>query len=148
MAAVGVIYASDRIGRLCEGVVSCELDAVIDKADILSLHCPLTARNEAMINRKTISRMRDGAILINTARGGLVDEAALLDALRTGKLKSVALDSFCSESLSPTSPLMTHPSVIMTPHVAGITADSYINMGVSAARGVLSALEYVEPVKV
>ncbi|OWW22919.1 NAD(P)-dependent oxidoreductase, partial [Noviherbaspirillum denitrificans] len=83
-----------------EGVRLCELDELYAVSHVVSLHCPLTERNRKMINRESLAKMRDGAILVNTARGGLVDEEAAAEALKSGKLRSAGLDSFASEPIA------------------------------------------------
>jgi D-3-phosphoglycerate dehydrogenase len=121
-------------------VTICELNTVLAEADVLSLHCPLTAGNRKMINRETLASMHDGAILINTARGGLVDQTALLEAIQAGKLRAAGLDTFESEPLSSSHIFRGIPNVILTPHVGGVTSDAYVSMGTAAARNVLQAL--------
>ena len=126
------------------GVTLTELDKVISDSDVLSLNCPLTAENRNMINRDSIARMKSGAILVNTARGGLVDETALLEAVKSGKLRSVGLDSFQVEPM--TAPHIFHGAsdVILTPHTGGVTSDAYVSMGTAAARNILAVLAETE----
>ncbi len=122
-------------------IVMTTLPELLQAADIVSLHCPLTADNRRMINRETLSRMRHGAILVNTARGGLVDEAAVRDALESGCLCAAALDSFENEPPPPEHLLRNVTNLVMTPHVGGVTRDAYVNMGVAAARNILAELQ-------
>lgn len=122
-------------------IVMTTLPELLQAADIVSLHCPLTADNRRMINRETLSRMRHGAILVNTARGGLVDEAAVRDALESGCLRAAALDSFETEPPPPEHLLRNVTNLVMTPHIGGVTQDAYINMGVAAARNILAELQ-------
>lgn len=122
------------------GVERSELDDVIAASDVLSLHCPLTAQNANMINARTLSAMRQGAILVNTARGGLIDEAALADALRSGRLRAAGLDSFQVEPYAGGHEFSSLPDAILTPHVAGVTEDAYVGMGTAAANNVLDEL--------
>lgn len=95
-----------------------ELEELLAEADIVTLHCPLTGDNEKLINEETIAKMKDGARLINTARGGLVDEQALVAALNSGKLSGAALDVISEEPMSKDSPLPGTRNLIVTPHIA------------------------------
>ena len=100
------------------------LEKLLATADIISLHCPLTAENTGMINADTISKMKDGAILINTARGPLVDEAAIAAALESGKLRGFACDVISAEPMAQTNPLKSAPNCIVTPHMAWAPIES------------------------
>lgn len=122
------------------GVTLLPLAEILGEADILSLHCPLTEANRQMINAGTLATMRDGAIIINTARGGLIDEAALIAALKSGKLRAAGLDSFAVEPLENSTRFHDLPGLILSPHIGGVSAEAYIRMGVEAARNVLSSL--------
>lgn len=135
-----VIAFDPYASKAPSGVTLGDLDAVIANSDVLSLNCPLTADNRNMINRDTLAKMKDGAILVNTARGGLIDEAALLEAVKSGKLRAVGLDSFQVEPM--TAPHIFHgvPNIILTPHTGGVTSDAYVSMGTAAARNILSVL--------
>ena len=95
-----------------------DLDTLLAKSDVISLHCPLTADNAAFINESTIAKMKDGAILLNTARGGLINEQALANALKSGKLRGAAVDVVSAEPISPSNPLLSAPNCILTPHMA------------------------------
>ncbi len=95
-----------------------ELDELYAKADIVSLHCPLTAENTGMINKETIARMKDGVIILNTARGGLINEADLREALLSGKVYAAASDVTCKEPINADSPLLGVDNMIITPHIA------------------------------
>ena len=94
------------------------LDELLATADVISLHCPLTAENTGMIGAENIAKMKDGAILINTARGPLVDEAALAAALESGKLRGAACDVISAEPMKADNPLKNPPNCIVTPHMA------------------------------
>ena len=122
------------------GIESVTLEQLFASADVVSLHCPLTAQNANMINATSLASMRDGAIVVNTARGGLIDEAALADALRSGKLRGAGLDSFQVEPFTPGHAFVGLPNVVLTPHVGGVTADAYIGMGTGAAQNILDEL--------
>lgn len=100
------------------------LEAVLRTADIVSLHLPLTAETRRLIDAERLARMKPGAILINTARGGLIDETALLDALERGHLRGAGLDVFDPEPPPPDHPLLRRDDVVATPHIAGVTSAS------------------------
>lgn len=116
-------------------------EAVLAEADIISLHCPLTEKTRNLINADTIARMKAGVHLINTARGGLIDEAALEAALRDGRIRGAALDVFETEPPATDHPLFALENVIVTTHVAGVSDNSSINMGMDSAKNVLAVLE-------
>lgn len=101
-----------------------ELSTLLRESDIVSLHCPLSQENQELINANSIAKMKDGAILINTARGGLVNEADVADALRTGKLRGAAVDVVSQEPMSENNPLLTAPNCIITPHIAWAPIES------------------------
>jgi len=124
-----------------DGVTLLPLADVIAGADVLSLHCPLTKDNANMLDARSLATMRPGAIVVNTARGGLVDEAALAAALDSGALLAAGLDSFQVEPFQPGHPFAGSAKVILSPHVGGVTSDAYVGMGVAAARNVLAVLE-------
>jgi glycerate dehydrogenase len=100
------------------------LDELLANSDIITLHCPLTAENEKMINDKTLSLMKDTALVINTARGGLIDENALASALKRGKIRGAGLDVLTSEPQQKDNPLLNLPSCIITPHIAWATYEA------------------------
>ena len=95
-----------------------DLDTLLAESDIVTLHCPLFPENTGMINTETIAKMKDGAILLNTARGGLVNEQAVADALGCGKLKGYGADVVITEPIPTTSPLLGAKNCILTPHMA------------------------------
>jgi phosphoglycerate dehydrogenase-like enzyme len=101
-----------------------DLDALLAESDIVSLHVPLTDATRHLLNARRFRSMKPGAILINTARGALVDEAALLDALDGGRLAGAGLDVFDEEPLPPNHPLMSRPDVVLAPHVAWLTGET------------------------
>ena len=120
-------------------------DEVIRQADFLTLHCPLTEQNKNVVNEAFIARMKPGAFLINTARGELVEEEALLRALQQGRLSGAALDVFARQPPDPCSPLLALPQVIATPHT-GAHSDSSTNaMGWGALNNCLAVLQGQEP---
>ena len=101
-----------------------DLDTLFAQADFVSLHCPLFPETEKIINAASIAKMKDGAMLINTARGALVDEAALADALNSGKLRGAALDVVSQEPINGENPLLSCKNCIITPHIAWAPLES------------------------
>jgi len=129
-----------------EGVVLVALQRLLAESHVVSLNCPLTDDNRRMINRDSLATMRDGAILVNTGRGGLIDEAALLEALASGKLRAAGLDAFATEPLVGEHAFRAVPNVILSPHIGGVSEDAYVNMGTAAARNALAVLGEAVPV--
>lgn len=95
-----------------------DLDTLLAQSDVISLHCPLFPQTRELINRERIAKMKDGAILINTARGGLLEEQAVADALAEGKLLAVGLDVATVEPIQKDNPLLSAPNCVITPHMA------------------------------
>jgi D-3-phosphoglycerate dehydrogenase / 2-oxoglutarate reductase len=117
-----------------------DLDRFLAQVDILSLHCPLTERTRGLIGRRELSLMRRGSLLINTARGPVVDEAALLESLRSGHLEGAGLDTFDTEPLPAGHPLLALPNVLLTPHVAGVTRNAALQVANITARNIVDYL--------
>jgi D-3-phosphoglycerate dehydrogenase len=128
----------------CEPVA--DLDAALPRADFVSLHCPKTPETVGMFNAARLKRMKATAYLINTARGGIIDEPALYDALVSGKLAGAGLDVFEQEPPPSGHQLFALPNVIMAPHVAGVTREAVDRMSEQTARNILSALDG-EPIR-
>ena len=101
-----------------------DMDTLLKESDVISLHCPLTEQTKGMINRQTIAKMKDGVIILNTSRGAVFDEAAVADALRSGKLSAAAVDVATYEPIPADSPLLTAPNCIITPHMAWAPKES------------------------
>ena len=101
-----------------------DLDTLLTNSDFISLHCPLSEENAKMIDASAIAKMKDGAVLLNTARGGLMDEAAVADALSSGKLRAAAVDVVSEEPMRRSNPLLTAPNCIITPHMAWAPIES------------------------
>lgn len=112
------------------------MDELLRESDIVTIHCALTPETKDLINAETIQKMKEGSILINTARGEIVDPIALADALRTGKLSYAAVDVHIDEPITKDYPLKGIDNVILTPHIAGITADSFRIMMRDAFRNI------------
>ena len=100
------------------------LDDLLARSDVVSLHVPLTPGTARLINAESIARMKPGAVLVNTARGGLVDEAALVDALRSGHIRAAGLDVFAAEPAPADNSLFALDNVIVAPHVAWLTPET------------------------
>lgn len=122
------------------GVEQMTLDEIIELADFLSLHVPLTKETKYMIGEQTIARMKQGAFIINTARGGLVDEAAATSALKSGKLGGIGLDAYEVEPVTD-SPLLGLDHVVMTPHTGAHTNEAIAGMGIMAAQNLIDVLQ-------
>jgi D-3-phosphoglycerate dehydrogenase len=123
-----------------EGVDLVDLPALLAESDIVCLACPMTEASEPLINAETLALMKPSAYLVNTARGGLVDEAALIVALDTGRLAGAALDVLVEEPPAPDHPLLNRPDVLVTPHVAYYSDQAQHELKVYAARNVVHYL--------
>ncbi len=98
-------------------------------SDYISIHVPLTAETKGMVNRQAISRMKDGVVIVNTARGKVVVEEDLAEALKSGKVRAYATDVFLSDPPDPKSPLLSAPNVVMTPHLGGSSRENLLRIG-------------------
>jgi D-3-phosphoglycerate dehydrogenase len=122
-------------------VESVDLATLWRESDAISLHCPLTADNAKLINAQTLAACKKGVLIVNTARGGLIDEAALLEAIRSGRVAGAGLDSFAVEPMTASHPFQGEARITLSPHIGGVTADAYVKMGVAAARNALAVLQ-------
>lgn len=120
------------------GVTMTDLDSVLAQADFLSVHVPATPETRHLVNQAGIAKMKDGAFVLNLARGPLVDEEALLEAIDSGKLAGAGLDVFDPEPLPVTSRLRNHPLIIVTPHTAGVTLEGRERIEVMAVERLLA----------
>lgn len=118
-----VVYA-DKSERPDLGIERRDLDALLEESDVVSLHVPLTAETEGLMDRSALGRMKPGSVLVNTARGGLVEEAALLQALTNGHLRAAGLDVLAEEPPPPDHPFLALDNVVLTPHVAWLTRET------------------------
>jgi D-3-phosphoglycerate dehydrogenase len=116
------------------------LAELLDVADVLSLHTPLTNETRGMIGASELARLPKGAIIVNTARGGLIDELALVDAIRSGHLCGAGIDTFADEPLPADHPFLAEPRVVMTPHMGGSTDAALDGVAISAAQNVIDTL--------
>ncbi|ALR14406.1 hydroxyacid dehydrogenase [Mycobacteroides saopaulense] len=126
------------------------LDDLLTSSDIVSLHLPLTETSAGMLNAEALSRMKPGSVLVNTSRGAVVDEAALVEALRHGPLGAAGLDVFAQEPVSLDNPLLTLPNVVLTPHVTWFTADTmtrYLDHAIDNCRRLKDGLPLADRVR-
>jgi D-3-phosphoglycerate dehydrogenase len=129
-----------------DGAQTSDLDTLVESADIIVLCCPLTPETTGLINRDRIARMKPDALLVNVARGAVVDEDALAEALANGRIGGAALDVFREQPLPAGHPFFALDNVILTPHMAGISEESMMRMGVGAAEEAIRVLEGGLPV--
>ena len=154
LGAIGLRFArmADALGMRVLGfdpyaknlpayVQAADLATIWAESDVISLHCPLTDENRGLINADTLARCKRGVIVVNTARGGLIDEGALLAAVRSGQVFMAGLDSFAVEPMTAGHPFQGEKNIVLSPHIGGVTSDAYVNMGVGAAKNLLQVLE-------
>ena len=133
-----VVAAAGRGGSAApKPVPVLPLPELMAMADVVSLHARLLPATHGMIDASMIAAMKPGAFLVNTARGELVDEAALIRALRSGHIAGAALDTYAVEPLAADSPLRRLPNVLLSPHVAGQTTEAVVKVGRAAAQAIL-----------
>ena len=118
-----------------------DLDSILPKVDFVSVHCPKSPETANMFNAKTLALMKPGAFLVNTARGGIVDEEALYQALSTGRLRGAGLDVLDREPPDPANKLFTLENVIFSPHMAGVTQEASDRMATTAIENILSVFD-------
>lgn len=135
------MLAADDPVWATSGVRGVGFDELLAQADAVSLHVPLVPATRHLIDVGRLAAMKSGAVLINTARGGVVDEAALADALRAGHLGGAALDVFTEEPLPVGSPLAEAPNLILTPHIGGVTQEANARVSMMIAQAVRATLE-------
>jgi D-3-phosphoglycerate dehydrogenase len=122
-------------------VQTTDLQELLRAADIVSVHCPLTPETRGLIGRAELASMKPGAWIVNTARGPVIDEAALIEALREKRIAGAALDTLEQEPPAPTHPLLAMDNVVVTAHVGGSSRTALVNMGVGAVENILAVLE-------
>jgi D-3-phosphoglycerate dehydrogenase len=153
LGAIGMRFArmADALGMRVLGfdpfaknlpahVEAVDLATLWRESDAISLHCPLTEDNRGLLNARTLAQCKRGVIVVNTARGGLIDEDALLEAVRSGQVAMAGLDSFAVEPMAPGHPFQGEKRIVLSPHIGGVTGDAYVNMGVGAAKNLLQVL--------
>lgn len=166
---IGLGYIGKRMAGICRDVFDCrvlafdpyvapdeivrrkaepvDLDALLEAAEILTVHCPLTKETRGMLGRDELSRLPDGALLVSTARGGIIDEQALVEALHSGKVAGAGLDVWEKEPPSADHPLLAFDTVIASPHTAGVTVDSRAMMARYAATQLIDLLDGKPPAR-
>jgi D-3-phosphoglycerate dehydrogenase len=118
-----------------------DLDAALPTVDIVCIHCPKNPETIGMFNAARLGRMKQGALIVNTARGGIIDEPALYQSLVSGHLAGAGLDVFDQEPTPPDNPLLQLDQVISSPHMAGVTVEAVAAMAVATSRNILSVLD-------
>ena len=118
-----------------------DLDAALRHADFVTIHCPKSPTTIGLFDAARIGRMKPTAYLVNTARGGIIDEPALYAALKSGRLAGAGLDVFAEEPTAPDNPLLTLPTLICAPHMAGVTRESLDRMAITAVQNILGVLD-------
>ena len=135
-----VVVNSRTAKDLPDHVRFASIDELVEASDIVVLCCPLTPETTGLIGPDRIARMKPGALLINVSRGPVVDDAALVEALSSGHVGGAALDVFATQPLPPDHPYFSFDNVIITPHMAGITEESMMRMGIGAAEEAIRVL--------
>jgi glyoxylate reductase len=130
-----------RTPRELEGVESVALSELLAAAQFVTVHVALTPETRGLLDAAALARMREDAILVNTARGGIVDEAALVAALRGGRLAAAAFDVFAREPLDPASPLLDAPNLVLTPHIGSASVATRSRMAELAVENLVAGLE-------
>jgi glyoxylate reductase len=130
-----------RTPRTVPGVEPCSFERLIAESDFVTVHVALAPETRGLLSAPAIAALRPGAILVNTARGGIVDEAALAAALASGRLAAAALDVFAQEPLDPASPLLAAPNLVLTPHIGSASIATRTRMADLAVENLLAGLE-------
>jgi len=128
------LFAAEGVTRVGQ------LEDLLRQSDIVSLHSPLTAETRNLINAERLALMKQDAIIINTARGGLIDEEALLSALREGRIAGAGLDTFAKEPTDPNHPFWSEERLVVTPHIGGVTKAANLRVGTDAAQAIVDYL--------
>lgn len=145
MRVLAVARRRDEAFARLHGIEYADLDTALAEADVVSLHAPLTPDTENLVDGAALRRMKRGAILINTARGGLVDEEALAAAVRSGLLAGAAVDVLRVQGAGSPSPLIGVPGIVVTPHMATFTHEAKERVAMSVARSLIAALAGERP---
>jgi D-3-phosphoglycerate dehydrogenase len=140
-------YATPEMARTANAELT-DLESVLRQADFVSLHAPLTPETRHLIGAAELALMKPDAILVNTSRGGLVDEAALCEALAEKRIAGAGLDVFEQEPLEPDNPLRGLDNVVLAPHLGGTTEEALVRLSVRAAQNILAVLRGERPTAV
>lgn len=143
LAAMAATEEDECAANIC---VTDSADDFYASADVITFHCPLTANNAEMVNADTIAKMKDGVVIINTARGGLINEADLRAALDSGKVAAFAADVLATEPAQKDNLLCSHPNVYITPHVGWMTEEALVRLNKTIIRNIHNYLETKEPI--
>lgn len=130
-------FPDEAFLRRCENIELVDFDTLLARSDYLTIHCPLNEKTAGLMNRDSFARMKPGSVLINTARGKLVAEADLMDALTNGPLSGAGLDVFEDEPVSPDNPLLRMDRIVISPHLAGIDKRAQADMAIEAANCII-----------
>lgn len=122
------------------------MDVLLKTSDIISLHIPATAETKHLINAETIAEMKDGVFIVNTSRGALIDEAALADGLKSGKISGAGLDVYEREPVQPGNPLYELENTVLAPHVSALTYETNYNAGITCVNSMINVLNGGDPV--
>jgi len=141
MAVVAFDPVGDENWCRLAGVKLMSLDDLLHVADFITVHVPLTEQTKGLLNRTTLAKAKEGVRVINCARGGIVDEAALLEAIEKGHVKGAALDVFEKEPLPADAPILKRPEVIVTPHLGASTEEAQVKVAVELAQGLIEFFE-------
>jgi len=133
------IYAETVRGMGYEPVG--DLDLAVARADFITVHCPKTPETVGLFDAARLARMKPTAFIVNTARGGIIDETALYEALKANRIAGAALDVFVEEPTPKDNPLLTLKNFVAAPHVAGVTCEAVDRMAVTTVRNLLSVLD-------
>lgn len=134
-------FAEDSIFREAGVARDNTVEALLAASDIVSLHCPLTLETRNLLDDRGLGLMKPGSYVINTARGGLIDEAALLRAVASGHIAGAGIDTFQTEPPASDHPFWSEPKIVVTPHIGGVTEEANARVGIDAIEGILAVVQ-------